>query len=425
VRYIDFFLANHANKFFMKPVVLILSTYPFAEPRHGGQVRMANIAQSYQKWGMQVESIAICEADGYSSSALGRRDIPFPTTSAYRNYCSTSTELISDLQSGRYGASDDGFKVVKKRLPNKIDVIHVEQPWLWPVARRIIELPAYAQARLVYGSQNIEAPLKRQILHNQDYPYADVISDEIDALEKEACTQADLVFSVTKSDCEVLQNWGGKKVILAENGISPWHADQSKIDEWSKKLPSIPWLLYVASAHPPNYESFSECLGNSLGCFPPDSRLVIAGSVSDYIQREFSGTRWHTLNSSRLQLLNVLSDEDLAAVKILAHGFLLPITHGGGSNIKTPEALYSGAYVIGSELAFRGFEVYADRAQVRVARNPAQFHESIREVLAAPRRTVSAEESDGPQRASLTWDVRLAGIPAAVSEIIRTTEENK
>jgi hypothetical protein len=32
----------------MKPVILLLSTYPYAEPRHGGQVRLASIAAAFE-----------------------------------------------------------------------------------------------------------------------------------------------------------------------------------------------------------------------------------------------------------------------------------------------------------------------------------------------------------------------------------------
>ena len=108
----------------------------------------------------------------------------------------------------------------------------------------------------------------------------------------------------------------------------------------------------------------TDCVGPSLGCFPPDSRLVVAGSVCSHLYQHLAATRWQSLNLSRLELLNTLPDEDLAAVKTLAHGFLLPILHGGGSNIKTAEALYSGAYVLGSEAAFRGFEDLLDLPEV-------------------------------------------------------------
>jgi glycosyltransferase involved in cell wall biosynthesis len=403
----------------MKPTVLILSTYPFVKPRHGGQVRLHNIAKNYRYNGFQVESIAVYEPGGYSQNAVGKLDIPFPVNSSYRMYKGVGAALISDLQSGQYAESlDEGFAEVYRNLPAKIDVIHVEQPWLWPVARRIKQLKNYQNVILVFGTQNIESHLKYQILMRQNFIYAEEVFNQITTLEKDACVEADIVFAVTDTDCDTLKSWGAKTVALAENGISSWHADETTIIKWNKILPKSPWLLYIASAHPPNFEGVSECLNGALGSFPPDSKLVIAGSVSDYIKIAFEDSQWKTLNTSRLQLLGVLSDVDLAAVKTLAHGFLLPIAHGGGSNIKTAEALYSGLYVISTKLAFRGFENYTKQGHIRIANNSLEFHAAIREVLASPARKNLINYDNQYLQASLTWDIRLAIIASKVKTLI-------
>ena len=110
-----------------------------------------------------------------------------------------------------------------------------------------------------------------------------------------------------------------------------------------------------------------------------------------------------------------MSDEDLAAVKTLAHTFLLPIPHGGGSNIKTAEALYSGAYVIGTAAAFRGFEDFLDLPEVVVARSPAEFQTSIQTVLARPKKLASMHAEALAKREALLWDRCLASIPAAAA----------
>ena len=123
-------------------------------------------------------------------------------------------------------------------------------------------------------------------------------------------------------------------------------------------------------------------------------------------------------NLSRLELLFVLSDEDLAAVKTLAHAFLLPIQHGGGSNIKTAEALYSGKYVIGSEAAFRGFQPFIDLPEVTVARSPSQFQQAMRSVLQRPALS-PAPVAAGDLRYGLQWDQCLAPVPEAATRITK------
>lgn len=406
----------------MKPTVLLLSTYPFLEPRHGGQVRMAHIAHAYEAANWQVESMAIYEPEGYGVQRRGPRDLAFPVDSPYRQFDGRDVPLVNDLLTGLYAAADDGgFGFVVRQLPNQVDVIHVEQPWLWPLAKRIKQLRGFEKARLIYGSQNIEAPLKLDILNAYGVTDAAQVVADIDALERRAACEADVAVAVTRSDLSTLTSWGARHAVLASNGISPWQASPERLAHWRGRLPKAPWMLYVASAHPPNFTGFTDCVGPSLGCFPPDSRLVVVGSVCSHLQQHLAATRWHSLNLSRLELLDILSDEDLAAVKTLAHAFLLPIPHGGGSNIKTAEALYSGAYVVGTEAAFRGFEDLLDLPEIVVARNPAVFQTSIRTVLARPRVSTVLHAGDSLRREALRWDRCLASIPAAAAVALKGT----
>lgn len=402
----------------MKPVVLLLSTYPFAEPRHGGQVRLANIAKAYEAAGWQVKSIAVYEPEGYGGGVLGESDLPFPQNSCYRLFHGRNVPLVNDLLSGEYAVAEDGgFPKLRTRLPRRIDAIHVEQPWLWPLATKIKKMPEHKHAILVFGSQNIEAPLKCDIFSSYSVSAVNDVIDAIDALERQAAKEAGLVLAVTQADLDVLASYGAKELQLAPNGVAPWSASEGALKRWREHLPAAPWVLYVASAHPPNFTGFTACVGDSLGCIPPDSRLVVAGNVCEHLYQSLAATKWNSLNLSRLQLVGVLSDEDLAAIKTLAHAFLLPIQHGGGSNIKTAEALYSGAYVIGSEAAFRGFEDFTTLPEVVVARSPQEFQVAMRDVLqSTPQALGHLEPND--IRNSLRWDRCLALIPDAVTRII-------
>ena len=400
----------------MKPVVLLLSTYPITMPRHGGQIRTSNIAKVYTDKGWQVESMAVYEPEGCKGEIVGPRDIPFLSTSAYRKYKARDVPLINDLLTGPFAAADDGgFPTIRERLPERIDAIHVEQPWLWPLACKVKKLDGFNDIRLIYGSQNIEAPLKREILENYEITDIDDVITEIETLEQRAARDADVTIAVTQSDLDTLIKWGAKRPLLARNGIAPWFASQQAISRWEARLPKAPWILYVASAHPPNFTGFCQCIGESLGCIPPDSRLVVAGSVCDHIYEQLASTRWSSLNLSRLELLGILSDDDLAAVKNLAHAFLLPIPHGGGSNIKTAEALFSGAYVIGTNSAFRGFETFLHLSEVTVAQNPSEFQKAIRETLSS---LPNSPEDNRNSRDDLQWDKCLERIPELVREVL-------
>lgn len=400
-----------------KPNVLLLSTYPYKVPRHGGQLRLANIAKAFADNGWGVHSIAIYEPENYAENHTLPDDVPFGMDSPFRRYQGTHPiPMITDLLSGPFATSDDGaFPQIRKKLPERLDAIHVEQPWLWPLAQRIKSMPQHQNCVLIYGSANIEAPLKRDIFQSYDINAENVLA-EIEALEMTAAREADIALAVTQADLQQLVQWGAKRPLLAANGISHWEASEESIASWKTQLPEAPWILYVASAHPPNFTGFIKCIGDSLGCIPPDSRLVIAGSVSEHIYRELVNTRWHSLNMSRLQLLHILPEEDLAAVKTLAHAFLLPIPHGGGSNIKTAEAIYSGKHVIGTETAFRGFEDYLDLPQVNPAQSPQAFQRLMRETLGGE--PIGTSEIGSGKRSGLLWSATLAPIPLEARRLI-------
>ena len=403
----------------MPPVLLLLSTYPYHKPQHGGQLRLANIAKAYQAAGWLVQGIAVYEPRAYDAGCIGRLDIAFPPESHYRLFDGQSVPATDDLLSGHYASADDGgWSSVLANLPPSITAIHVEQPWMWPVARRIASLPAYRGVKLIYGSQNIESVLKRDIFDSLGVNDCKGAIEAIELLERQAVSEADLCLAVTESDHQVLQQMGACQTLMAPNGIQPWRASEKALERWRARLPKAPWILYVASAHPPNYTGLIDCIGDSLACIPPNAKLVIAGGVSEHVYHCFAPTRWSTLNLSRLELLFVLADEDLAAVKTLAHAYLLPIQHGGGSNIKTAEALYSGKYVIGSEAAFRGFQSFTQLPEVTVARSPTQFQQAMRSVL--QRESLNTVPvAPGDMRHTLRWDQCLASVPAAVANLNR------
>lgn len=398
--------------------LVLLSTYPFAAARHGGQLRAANLERGYKAAGWSVKTLAIYQPEAYGTPQLGPHDIPFPMESPYRKFAGQSIPCIEDLQSGAFAAAEDGgFDQVLNNLPSNIDVLHIEQPWLWPLAMKLKQRPEFASSFVVYSSQNIETPLKARILEAFDDSAIARVIDAVDALEKRAAREADLTIAVSKEDAVILREWGAHRVIVASNGISPWRATEGDLARWKKRLPTSPWLLYIASGHPPNYTHFMDIFGGSLACFPPVSRLVVVGGVCDQLYHAAVTSKWNSLNLSRLQLLHQLEDDDLAAVKTLAHGFVLPIPFGGGTNIKTAEALFSSKHVIGTQAAFRGYEEYLDLPGIRVTATAKDMQAAVREVVQTPARAVGSDPTEHERRQALRWDKSLEPAIQAVGEL--------
>lgn len=386
---------------------LLLSTYPIGEPRHGGQVRLAEIARCYASLGATVQSMAVYEPHAYTANQLGSHDFPFLQDNWQISLPQVAIERMADYFSGQYALQSPEFwQHVQDHLPGPFDLIHVEQPWLWPVARKIAALQGKCPL-MIYGSQNIEAPLKQAVLADAVLTSEQTggLIQAVAQLERTATQEADLVLAVSCEDGEQLEAWGARELLLAENGIRRVAVDAKRIDAWAKRLPTCTWPLYISSAHRPNYAGFAKAFGESLACIPQGSRLVVAGSVTPFIEAELLRTPFATLNQERLQLLGGLNDEDLQAVKQLAHAFVLPIHSGAGTNLKTAEALYSGKHVVASALAMRGYEAFFDLPQVHHANRPHELHRTLACVLHTPLPQLSPKQREHLE--ILVWEKRL------------------
>lgn len=407
--------------------VLLLSTYPLVEPRHGGQVRLLNIKRAYAAAGWDVVTLAVYDEQVYSPSSAAPHDVPFPASSPYRNVRGQPVSLASDLLSGDYASAiDGGLHTILGRTPEAIDCIHVEQPWLWPVAELLRRRRGNERVVTVYGSQNIEAPLKQENFKLLGLQFDEHLVARVAQLEVRAAREADIVLAVSQQDADEIIKWGPKRLLLAPNGVEPWPSPSQELRaQWLERLPKHPWLLYVASAHPPNFSNFATLFGGSLACVPPTSRIVVAGGVSEHLYRIMRETEWWGLNLSRLELLFTLSEEQLAAVKSLTHGFLLPISSGGGTNIKTAEALYSGAHVVATPAAFRGYEEYLGLPEVHICSSPKELQKAVRSVLSLPRASqVDQTSAAAGIRHDLTWSKRLASLPEAITRLITAEQKN-
>jgi len=402
-----------------RPLALVIAPYPIRKPRHGGQLRTAAICQRFREHGFDVRSIGFYQSEAYRHDELSSGDIAFPSQSPFRLYKGRSIPELSDFLMSSFATGDEQvFRHIADSIHCPVDAIVVEQPWFYPLAKRLqAEVAFCKQALVVFSSQNIEAPMKQQILEGADRIVVEAIQD-ISSLEQEAARNADLSVAVTDEDADVLCAYGAETVLTAPNGINPWSADPQLLERWRARLPQAPWPLFVASAHPPNYTGFIASVGDALACIPPGSRLVIAGGVGLHLERILLASPWGRLNASRLQILGVLDDDDLIAVKHLAHTFLLPIGGGGGSNIKTAEALYSGKPVICTSTALRGFEQFRELPGISVADSPQTFQELLRQTLAQDGAPKSGREVDRRLRQRLTWAASLAALPERVKNLL-------
>lgn len=401
------------------PSIVVLTTYPIVQPRHGGQIRTRALVDSYRAAGFKVAHLAVYEDDVYEPDAIGPLDVAFPTRDSKWFLNGRDVPACTDLRSGRFAAeSAEAYRRIVHKLPKRIDVFHIEQPWLLPLVKRLKAEREWHDARVVYGSQNVEAPLRDAIFRRLDLPGGEEVVSAIRELESEACRYAELTLAVAPADRDTLTSLGARRLLLAPNGINAWRAPAKAIAKWKDKLQARRTALFVGSGHPPNYDGFFRAFGDALGFIPPDCRIIVAGAVGPPIAERYRKLRYGALNFSRLEITGEIDNDDLSALKTIADAFLLPIFDGGGSNIKTAEAIYSGKRVIATTNSLRGYDSFLKLPEISVANTRDEFQEAVRSLF-LPTSPPPPGQIDGVElRSKLLWGSCLQVVPPAVKELL-------
>ncbi|PVM89674.1 hypothetical protein DDF62_11235 [Caulobacter radicis] len=396
--------------------ILALSTYPIAKPRHGGQLRVSALQDFYRALGHTFECAAVYTAP-YGPGTVGPNDIKLGFVGSRW----TDTPFVTDLASGRFAAENPAAYahfsgLVARQRP---DVIQLEQPFLWPLVKRLRAEGKLDGVSIVYSSHNWEGPLKEALLLNAGISAtkAAEFRAEIEAMETELAGASDIIIAVSAEEAKVYAAMEtSARILLAPNGTSrpPGRLVESKA---KAEFGDAPFMFFVGSAYPPNSEGFIDLVATGGFYFlPPHKRLAVCGGASDAIFSHPEYQRFLGANSQRVHFFPDLGDEDLWAVKASAHAFLLPIKFGGGTNLKSAEALASGKWVIATSTALRGLDRFLDAPGVIVADTPAAFRKAAIKVMGSPALKLTKAERDA--RDTVYWDraLALSGLGQAIGE---------
>jgi hypothetical protein len=92
-----------------------------------------------------------------------------------------------------------------------------------------------------------------------------------------------------------------------------------------------------------------------------------------------------------------------------------PLTQGGGTNLKTAEALWSGKHIVATSIAMRGFENFIGQSGVHIADEPVVFKSKLREVMEMEPLILAEHEVDA--RRKVLWDFCLAPLLTLMDKI--------
>ena len=392
--------------------ILLLSTYPAADPRHGGQHRLNQIAAMLAGGGHDVHLRGVLGSSSYPSRS---GYIGFPGRGALERYIADPT-LMEDWAIGRYAADPQGgYQKLSRLCDPGYDVIFCEQPWLFEFAYRRFS-KARRKPAFIYGSQNIEQQLKLQIAEQYLSRVAAERAGELVAqTEHFAIANADMIVAVSDHDRYWLESEApATPVVVASNGVSDRRATLTDVEQSNAITEGRKFALYCASSHPPNIEGFYEMFGNGVGCFAPGDRLVIAGGAGPSIIADKRFSRASGL-TAKVIAAGQVTESQLRGLLTTAHLIVLPITTGGGTNLKTAEALWSGRRIVATITAMRGFEGFNSSAGVALADEAPAFLSCVQRALSLPPLQLSPEERAA--RSCVLWQHTLAPLARAIDQL--------
>lgn len=300
------------------------------------------------------------------------------------------------------------------------DVILLEQPFLWPLLKRLIQDSVFhSNIKLIYSSHNIEVGMKKKIYEDLYAPeIADRYSEYVDVMEKAAIYSCSAVLAVSSTDAAYVEALApSKPVRVFFNG----HSQPSPTPEdhkWEELFASHAnnWV-YVASWHPPNINGLRDLVmalashSDSMA----SNVLWVLGGVGPGLEATTPGFKQE--DYPWLRILGPVSGDDIESAIMASSGVVLPIWEGGGSNLKTAQALLSNKCVIGSEFSFRGFEQCTNEPGVLLAQRAEDL--AILLVSATPQSSYAR----GDNVHALKWERILEPLPGFINETVRVHEE--
>lgn len=391
--------------------ILILSGYPIENPLHGGQIRVHNIAKTYRNAGNTV--LTVGTAYNYPASAGYINNIPHDFIIKY----SLNYMFVDDLAIGEALCHEEKlYKQLTEQIHDRPDILQIEQPWLYKFARRYIHDQLNDKASLIYSSQNIEYNLKQKIFDQYNIVDSDNIIENIKNLEIAAIQNSSGVVCVSENDLMWTKQYTDKPVLLAPNGVSPWTAKETCGYEAHKISRDKPFAVFCGSAHPPNLSGFFDMLDGGFGSLNTGQQLLIIGGIGSMIETDPRFKSSAKL-AARTTILGIIDDGSLHAILDVAHCIILPITQGGGTNLKTAEALWSGKYIVATTTAMRGFEKFMKSRGVFIADSGPEFKCALRKVMELPPLVLTEQERC--ERKCVLWKSCLSGLPTFAENIYK------
>lgn len=354
--------------------VLIFSSYPIDNPVSGGQKRAAALVSAYKKSGDEVRFVSVYHPAAYEERG---KDHILLAEEKYLNEF-YDAPYASDIIAGEAIDRDVHVRsaVAEIILSFRPHAIQFEQVFVAAGLMRLLE-DMGLKPIIVLSSHNIEYEMKKNIYENlgQNDKKAMSYLAKLKSTEEKASKFANLVVAVSQSDVTAHISLGARRTVLVPNGInraSSTSLSTNRIRNIFAEEGIAKKILFVGSLHPPNWQGFEQYIGYDLSFLPKGAAIVVVGSVS----RHFEENRKFKPKSAA-KLFGIVDESTLGALVKESDVIVLPISSGGGSNLKTAEAISSGKLIVATDFALRGFDKYRYLPTIRVASTAEDFRNKI------------------------------------------------
>lgn len=402
--------------------VLSIGTYPVSVPRHGGQIRANAIQQIYQEAGHVAQHVAVYQETGYPDEPQSPWNVHFSPAFLAEM---AATGGRSDVNATDFLLKDAHARgrVLNLILQFDPDIIQLEQCYMWPIIKMLRkESERLRLAHIIYSSHNVEHELLPMSVGPEGPSISESTVKLVRKMEMDLAKNADLIISLSNIDAEVFQPLS-KCLVLAPNGIWPRVRGTGQ-DYWKKEFHGRRNAVFIGSGHPPNAIGFNQLLGPSLGFLSPTERIVVVGGAGHSLYSLPAFRENLGINLARAMLVGVQDPGGLSTIIELADAIIVPITQGGGTNIKMAEALYSRKPVICTSKAMRGYEAFLDLPFVIVRDTAEKFQAALVEVLRGELNVQSrVTRSQAHRLDKLLWSSTLGSLEHAI-EALMTNKAN-
>lgn len=386
--------------------VITLATYRTAKLLHGGQIRLNAIHDSLRRDGFSVRHVSVHTSDeeNLDSGELSIQ-IDMPTQIRLHQQKMRADVHVCSI----FDSAPDCYRLLENFINDfDPDVLWLEQPWLWPVVKRYLEENGRNTTAVIYGSQNVEADLIGAAASESDAQTRTKLAREVKRIEEDLCCCAHGIVGVSESDLAHFKSHG-KPLLLAQNGVTALPSPGG-LEYWKNVYRHMSLGLFVGSAHPPNAEGFAAMIGHDLSYMAPNENIAVIGGVCNLLRNMPSVRENRGLILPRLSLLDNQDAGGLATFFQLTNAVLLPIVSGGGTNLKTAEALYSRKPIVATSRAFRGYERFMDFPSVQISDDAIEFQKNVKKALAGGRKEIPLSHEQVELLEDLLWSRTLSGV---------------